>query len=221
MLCLHVLSYSIDASEIADLHVISYEVERDLTPLILSNCQYRVERGAENLQEFDLEKIQRQLASRFLQGKPRLSLKGIPTLVYRRDRNYEHLFLDIRNKMPQVSAGTLSIGTCLIRALLSPFAPVHAQARPSPGAPLSFGDLPESLSPLLVPEGEQAASWRTFARERTEIPSSVSRDWGRDHVCQCRGPRGWRLPALPCAVPEAVRTCVRVRLHVHILTTVL
>ncbi|XP_039715791.1 E3 ubiquitin-protein ligase RNF213 [Pteropus medius] len=26
---------------------------------------------------------------------------GIPTLVYRRDRNYEHLFLDIRNKMPQ------------------------------------------------------------------------------------------------------------------------
>ncbi|ELK12270.1 RING finger protein 213 [Pteropus alecto] len=94
-------SYSVDASEIADLHVISYEVERDLTPLILSNCQYRVERGAENLQEFDLEKIQRQLASRFLQGKPRLSLKGIPTLVYRRDRNYEHLFLDIRNKMPQ------------------------------------------------------------------------------------------------------------------------
>ncbi|XP_023378779.1 E3 ubiquitin-protein ligase RNF213 [Pteropus vampyrus] len=94
-------SYSVDASEIADLHVISYEVERDLTPLILSNCQYRVERGAENLQEFDLEKIQRQLASRFLQGKPRLTLKGIPTLVYRRDRNYEHLFLDIRNKMPQ------------------------------------------------------------------------------------------------------------------------
>lgn len=97
-------SYSVDASEIADLHVISYEVERDLTPLILSNCQYRVEqveRGAENLQEFDLEKIQRQLASRFLQGKPRLSLKGIPTLVYRRDRNYEDLFVDIRNKMPQ------------------------------------------------------------------------------------------------------------------------
>jgi len=95
-------SYSVDASEITDLHVISYEVERDLMPLILSNCQYQVEQGRETLQEFDLEKIQRQVTSRFLHGKPRLTLKGIPTLVYRRDWNYEHLFTDIRNKLPQV-----------------------------------------------------------------------------------------------------------------------
>ena len=71
-LCLSVPSYSVDASEIADLHVISYEVERDLIPLILSNCQYQVEQGGETLQEFDLEKI----ISRFLQGKPRLTLKA-------------------------------------------------------------------------------------------------------------------------------------------------
>uniref|UniRef100_A0A8C6CC37 E3 ubiquitin-protein ligase RNF213 n=1 Tax=Monodon monoceros TaxID=40151 RepID=A0A8C6CC37_MONMO len=94
-------SYSVDASEVADLHVISYEVERDLIPLILSNCQYHVEQGGETLQELDLEKVQRQIISRFLQGKPRLTLKGIPTLVYRRDWNYEHLFMDIKNKMPQ------------------------------------------------------------------------------------------------------------------------
>ncbi|XP_066090745.1 E3 ubiquitin-protein ligase RNF213 [Saccopteryx bilineata] len=94
-------SYSVDASEIADLHVISYEVERDLTPLILSNCQYKVEEGGENLQEFDLETIQRQVTSRFLQGKPKLTLKGIPTLVYRRDWNYEQLFTGIRSRMLQ------------------------------------------------------------------------------------------------------------------------
>ena len=69
------LSYTVDASEVTDLHVISYEVERDLVPLILSNCQYRVEQGQETLQEFDLEKIQRQVTGRFLQGKPRLTLK--------------------------------------------------------------------------------------------------------------------------------------------------
>ncbi|XP_054313830.2 E3 ubiquitin-protein ligase RNF213 isoform X3 [Pongo pygmaeus] len=96
-------SYSVDATEVTDLHVISYEVERDLTPLILSNCQYQVEQGRETLQEFDLEKIQQQIVSRFIQGKPRLSLKGIPTLVYRHDRNYEHLFMDIKNKMAQDS----------------------------------------------------------------------------------------------------------------------
>ncbi|XP_006869704.1 PREDICTED: E3 ubiquitin-protein ligase RNF213 [Chrysochloris asiatica] len=104
-------SYSIDASEVTDLHVISYETERDLMPLILSNCQYRVEQGGEALQEFDLEKIQRQITSRFLQGKPRLTLKGIPTLVYRHDWNYEHLFMDIRNKMPQCTLPHSALST--------------------------------------------------------------------------------------------------------------
>ena len=101
--CLYVHSYSVDASEVTDLHVISYEVERDLNPLILSNCQYQVEQGGESLQELDLEKIQRQLTSRFLQGKPRLTLRGLPTLVCRRDWNYEHLFTSIRSKVPQVT----------------------------------------------------------------------------------------------------------------------
>ena len=63
-----------DASEVTDLHIISYEVEQDLMPLILSNCQYQVEQGKETLQEFDLEKIQRQVTGRFLQGKPRITL---------------------------------------------------------------------------------------------------------------------------------------------------
>uniref|UniRef100_A0A5F8GPQ3 Ring finger protein 213 n=1 Tax=Monodelphis domestica TaxID=13616 RepID=A0A5F8GPQ3_MONDO len=96
-------SYSVNSSEVTDLHVISYEVERDLTPLILSNCQYSVEKGRETLQQFDLEKIQRQVTSRFLQGKPLLTLQGLPTLVYRHDRNYEHIFMDIKNKMTQKS----------------------------------------------------------------------------------------------------------------------
>lgn len=91
-----------DASEVTELHVISYEVERDLIPLILSNCQYRVEPGGQSLQEFDLEKIQRQLSGRFLQGKPRLTLRGLPTLVFRCDWNYEQLFTAVRSKVPQV-----------------------------------------------------------------------------------------------------------------------
>uniref|UniRef100_A0A8C0H5B1 RING-type E3 ubiquitin transferase n=1 Tax=Chelonoidis abingdonii TaxID=106734 RepID=A0A8C0H5B1_CHEAB len=96
-------SYSISPSEVADLHVISYEVERDLIPLILSNCQYSVEKGGETLQEFNLEKIQQQVTSRFLQGKPLITLVGIPTLVYRHDRNYEHLFNDVKSKLSQSS----------------------------------------------------------------------------------------------------------------------
>uniref|UniRef100_H0WTB7 E3 ubiquitin-protein ligase RNF213 n=1 Tax=Otolemur garnettii TaxID=30611 RepID=H0WTB7_OTOGA len=104
-------SYSVDASEVTDLHVISYNVERDLIPLILSNCQYQVEQGGTTVQEVDLQKIQRQVTSRFLQGKPRLTLKGIPTLVYRHDWNYEHLFVDIKNKMAQSSLTKSAIST--------------------------------------------------------------------------------------------------------------
>jgi len=127
-------SYSVDASEITDLHVISYEVERDLMPLILSNCQYQVEQGRETLQEFDLEKIQRQVTSRFLHGKPRLTLKGIPTLVYRRDWNYEHLFTDIRNKLPQKPLPNAAISAIC-------------------GQLLSFSDACEALSVIEVTLG--------------------------------------------------------------------
>uniref|UniRef100_A0A8C6V5D3 RING-type E3 ubiquitin transferase n=1 Tax=Naja naja TaxID=35670 RepID=A0A8C6V5D3_NAJNA len=95
--------YSVSPAEVADLHMISYEVEKDLIPIILSNCQYSVQKGGEALQEFDLEKIEQQVVSRFLQGKPKISLQGIPTLIHRYDQNYEHLFNNIKTKL-----GTLS-----------------------------------------------------------------------------------------------------------------
>ncbi|NXN16885.1 RN213 ligase, partial [Indicator maculatus] len=93
--------YFISPPEVADLHLISYEVERDLIPLILSNCQYSMEKGGETLQDLDLERIQQQVISKFLQGKPLITLTGIPTLVYRQDRNYEQLFNDVRSKLDQ------------------------------------------------------------------------------------------------------------------------
>ncbi|XP_038013112.1 E3 ubiquitin-protein ligase RNF213 isoform X2 [Motacilla alba alba] len=93
--------YLVSPSEVADLHLISYEVERDLIPLILSNCQYSMEKGGETLQDFDLERIQQQVISKFLQGKPLITLTGIPTLVHRHDRNYEQLFSDVRSKLEQ------------------------------------------------------------------------------------------------------------------------
>ncbi|XP_064006836.1 E3 ubiquitin-protein ligase RNF213 [Pogoniulus pusillus] len=93
--------YLISPSEVADLHLISYEVERDLIPLILSNCQYSMEKGGVTLQDFDLERIQQQVISKFLQGKPLITLTGIPTLVYRQERNYEQLFSDVRSKVNQ------------------------------------------------------------------------------------------------------------------------
>ncbi|KAM4663579.1 E3 ubiquitin-protein ligase RNF213-like [Discoglossus pictus] len=103
--------YSISAAEVMDLHVISYELEKDLIPIILSNCQYSVEKGGETLQEFDLEKIQRQITSRFLQGKPFITMVGLPTFIHSHDRNYENLFMDVKKRLIQKSLPNSAINT--------------------------------------------------------------------------------------------------------------
>ncbi|XP_069825251.1 E3 ubiquitin-protein ligase RNF213 [Dendropsophus ebraccatus] len=95
--------YSIKSSEVTNLHVINYEMEKDFIPIILSNCQYTLESGKETLQEFDLPKIQHQIASRFFQGKPLITMVGLPTVISTQDRNYENLFTDIRKKIVQIS----------------------------------------------------------------------------------------------------------------------
>ncbi|KAL1277475.1 hypothetical protein QQF64_024148 [Cirrhinus molitorella] len=95
--------YTVSPADLTELHMIHYEYERDLLPLVLSNCQYRMERGHETLEEYDLPKIQQQILTRFLQGKPHITLNGIPTLVNRHDRNYEIIFKDVKGKVQQDS----------------------------------------------------------------------------------------------------------------------
>ncbi|XP_017280867.1 E3 ubiquitin-protein ligase rnf213-alpha [Kryptolebias marmoratus] len=102
-------SYKVSPADLTDLHVIRYELERDVMPLVLSNTQYSIERGQETLHEYDLPKIQQQIISRFLLGKPLITLNGIPTLVNRHDRNYEIIFKDIMAKVKQEPLQTLTL----------------------------------------------------------------------------------------------------------------
>ncbi|XDV14216.1 hypothetical protein PO909_002393 [Leuciscus waleckii] len=93
--------YTVSPVDLTDLHVIRYEYERDLLPLVLSHCQYSMERGQETLLEYDLPQIQQQILTRFLQGKPHITINGIPTLVNRQDRNYEIILKDVKGKVQQ------------------------------------------------------------------------------------------------------------------------
>ncbi|KAJ8245187.1 hypothetical protein GJAV_G00274190 [Gymnothorax javanicus] len=102
-------SYVVSPADLSDLHVIRYELERDLLPLVLSNCQYSVERGQETLSEYNLPKIQQQVLNRFLQGKPLISMTGIPTLVSRHDRNYENIFKDVKQRVGQEPLTALTL----------------------------------------------------------------------------------------------------------------
>uniref|UniRef100_A0A8C7Y3G1 RING-type E3 ubiquitin transferase n=1 Tax=Oryzias sinensis TaxID=183150 RepID=A0A8C7Y3G1_9TELE len=94
-------SFKVSPADLTELHVIHYELERDVMPLVLSNTQYSIQKGQETLHEYDLLKIQQQIISRFLLGKPLLTLNGIPTLVNRHERNYEIIFKDIKTKVKQ------------------------------------------------------------------------------------------------------------------------
>ncbi|XP_042247797.1 E3 ubiquitin-protein ligase rnf213-alpha [Thunnus maccoyii] len=102
-------SYKVSPADLTDLHVIRYELERDLMPLVLSNTQYSIERGQETIHEYDLPKIQQQIVSRFLLGKPLITLNGIPTLVNRHDRNYEIILKDVKEKVKQEPLTTLTL----------------------------------------------------------------------------------------------------------------
>ncbi|XP_041812142.1 E3 ubiquitin-protein ligase rnf213-alpha [Chelmon rostratus] len=102
-------SYKVSPADLTDLHVIRYELERDLMPLVLSNTQYSIERGQETLHEYDLPKIQQQIVSRFLLGKPLITLNGIPTLVNRHDRNYEIILKDVKAKVQQEPLQALTL----------------------------------------------------------------------------------------------------------------
>ncbi|KAA8582604.1 hypothetical protein FQN60_003825 [Etheostoma spectabile] len=102
-------SYKVSPADVTDLHVIRYELQRDLMPLVLSNTQYSIERGQETLHEYDLPKIQQQIVSRFLLGKPLITLNGLPTLVNRHERNYEIILKDVKAKVQQEPLQTLTL----------------------------------------------------------------------------------------------------------------
>ncbi|XP_030005629.1 E3 ubiquitin-protein ligase rnf213-alpha-like [Sphaeramia orbicularis] len=102
-------SYKVSAADLVDLHVIRYEVDRDLMPLILSNTQYSIENGKEIQPEYDLPKIQQQILSHFLLGKPLISPNGIPTLIIRQQRNYKMVLEDVKAAVKQEPLPTQSL----------------------------------------------------------------------------------------------------------------
>lgn len=108
--------YTVSLTELTEQHVISYDVEKDLLPLILSNCQYSLECGHETISEYDLPRIQQQILTRFLQGKPLITRAGIPTLVNMQERDYETIFKTVHGKVPQRALSRL-IWNCVSRQL--------------------------------------------------------------------------------------------------------
>ncbi|XP_078257452.1 E3 ubiquitin-protein ligase rnf213-alpha-like isoform X1 [Rhinoraja longicauda] len=92
---------SISPEAILDAHLILCDPEKDLIPLVLSNCQYTLEKGQETLPEYDVRNIERQLIRQFLKGKPTIVDSKIPKFVSRRERDYLTIFKELKTKIPQ------------------------------------------------------------------------------------------------------------------------
>ncbi|KAK2835329.1 hypothetical protein Q5P01_015813 [Channa striata] len=99
--------FKVSVADLTEQHVICYDLDKDLLPLVLSNCQYTLERGQETISQYDLPRIQHQILTRLLQGKPFICRTGIPTLVNTQERDYKILFKAVKGKVHQKSMTSL------------------------------------------------------------------------------------------------------------------
>ena len=57
-------------TEVTISHLIAYDPDKDLLPLILAHCNYSLEVGKETSVQYDWAALERQLIDRFLRGRP-------------------------------------------------------------------------------------------------------------------------------------------------------
>ncbi|XP_072339649.1 E3 ubiquitin-protein ligase rnf213-alpha-like isoform X3 [Scyliorhinus torazame] len=100
---------SVHPEEVSDAHLIICDPDKDFIPLVLSNCQYSLEKGQETLPEYDIKNIERQLIRLFLRGKPSIVATRIPEFVGRHERDYSSIFKELKSK---ISQETLSHSVC-------------------------------------------------------------------------------------------------------------
>ena len=56
-------------------HLIAYDHDRDLMPLILAQCNYSLEVGKGTIVEYNWAGLERQMIDRFIRGRPLIDYK--------------------------------------------------------------------------------------------------------------------------------------------------
>ncbi|XP_033095331.1 E3 ubiquitin-protein ligase RNF213-like [Anneissia japonica] len=92
---------SVSPSDLLPSHLIAYDLDRDLLPLILSQCQYIVRPMAENKIEYNLQGLELQLIERFIRGRALIDRK-FDQLFFRQFVRNASIFKILRDKIPQV-----------------------------------------------------------------------------------------------------------------------
>ncbi|XP_053396010.1 E3 ubiquitin-protein ligase rnf213-alpha-like [Mercenaria mercenaria] len=96
---------SVNPKEVTSAHLISYDPQHDILPLVLANCQYSFEMGKGTKIEYDFAALERQLMDRFLFSKSRIDVGRvlmIDQMVYRTEFTNAEVFRKLTDKIPQV-----------------------------------------------------------------------------------------------------------------------
>ena len=81
-LYIFISSPEIPLANITKAHLVAYDSDKDILPMILANCDYSLRIGEGTMLEFNWKCLERQLVDRFIRGKPRLtSLVNISLLI--------------------------------------------------------------------------------------------------------------------------------------------
>ncbi|XP_065845272.1 E3 ubiquitin-protein ligase rnf213-alpha-like isoform X2 [Oscarella lobularis] len=96
------LGPKIPMREITSTQLISYDLEKNLIPLVLSHCNYSLEVGKGCDISYDFAGIERQLVDRFLTGKPQIQFEA-REFSFSGDLYTTALFVKIRHKVPQAN----------------------------------------------------------------------------------------------------------------------
>ncbi|KAH3749259.1 hypothetical protein DPMN_183752 [Dreissena polymorpha] len=75
--------------DITAAHLISYDEDNDLVPLVLANCHYAFEVGVGTQIEYDLVGLERQVMDRFLFSKSLIDLQKIPMVSFQHQLTFE------------------------------------------------------------------------------------------------------------------------------------
>ena len=60
-------------------HLVAYDVERDLMPLVLAHCDYSLSVGQGTNITYNLAALERQIVDRFVNGKAHVEMKVMST----------------------------------------------------------------------------------------------------------------------------------------------
>jgi hypothetical protein len=83
-------------------HLIYYDPEKDLLPMVLAHCNYSLEVGKGTVINYDFVGLERELEERLLRGKPKLVFNVAPMTFKTEYRNAMVIFNALNDNIPQV-----------------------------------------------------------------------------------------------------------------------